>query len=92
MATTIEVGIIHFGFAANTHMQIPITTLAEMMNPIVWRTKLYTKIAQKVMPIFCKFLPLGHVAVCGEGQMNSPMDNMIMRIIFFIYRVKICIQ
>ena len=35
MAVTIEVGAIHFRFASNTHMQIPISTLAEMMNPIL---------------------------------------------------------
>ena len=75
----IETGPIHFRFASNTHMHIPISTLAEMMNPILRRTKQYTRIAKKVRPIFCTFLPLGHEVVCGEGQMNSPMDDTIIR-------------
>ncbi len=76
----IETGIIHFRLASKTHMHTPISTLAEMMNPTLFRTKQYTKIAQKLVPIFNTFFPLGHEVVCGEGQMKSPMDVRSIKI------------
>ena len=60
-------------------MQRPMSTLAEMMNPTDWSTKLYSRMALKVIPIFCTFRHSGHDVTCEDGQMNRAIDEMIIR-------------
>lgn len=74
-----DTGAIHFTGASNTHMHKPIKMLAEMMKPTVSSTKLYSRIALNVIPIFWRFFHSGQVAACEEGQINKPIEDAIIK-------------